>query len=301
MTDREPDLTPVSLDAAQAEKLAHRHGMSLVGQRPHLGAYLREVWHRRHFVWALSKGDFVAGHQDNYLGLLWSIINPLLLGASYYLIFGLLIGTRGGIENFVSFLTIGLFVFIPISSAMTSGGKSVLGKTGMIRSLRFPRIILPITVMISEFLSAMPAFLTLIVIAVISGEQVTVKWLLFPVALLIVLVTCMGIAMICARAVDMVRDAANLLPLIVRLLRYVSGVFFSVPDALARFDDPPTWIALALQYQPVAVMLTMVRETIMGEYSLQWETWAVSGAWTVLFVVLGVVVFWRGEGTYGRG
>lgn len=275
--------------------------MVLVGRRPALGGYLLEVWRRRHLAWALAKGDFIAGHQDNYLGMLWSIINPLLLGASYYLIFGLLIGTRGGIENFVSFLTIGLFVFIPISAAMTSGGKSVLGKTGMIRSLQFPRIMLPVTVMISEFLGALPAFMTLLVIAVLSGEQPSLKWLLFPVALLVVFLTCLGIAMLCARFVDVVRDAANLLPLLVRLLRYVSGVFFSIREALARFDDPPTWIALALEYQPVAVMLTMVRETIMGEYSLSWQTWTVCGGWMVFFLVAGVVVFWRGEGSYGRG
>ncbi|MGO0575846.1 ABC transporter permease [Ornithinimicrobium panacihumi] len=292
---------PAILTAQEAEALARRHGMTQVGQRPTLGGYLADLWRNRHLMWAMAKGDFIASHQDNHLGLLWSVINPLLLAVSYYLIFGLLIGTRGGIENFVSFLTIGLFIFIPISSAMTSGGKSVTGKVGMIRSLKFPRVLLPVTSMLSEFLGALPAFVTLVVIALAMGERPSLQWLLFPVALLVVLAFCLGLSMICARLVDLVRDASNLLPLTVRLLRYVSGIFFSVQDSLARFDSPPRWVAYALEYQPVAVMLTLVREPLMEEFAVRWQTWAVAGGWAVLFLVVGFVVFWRGEGSYGRG
>lgn len=290
-----PSLTP-----EEAEELAAQHGLSLVGQRPGLLAYVRDVWRHRHLMWALAKGDFVASHQDNYLGLLWSVINPLLLGVAYYLIFGLLIGTRGEVVNFVSFLTIGLFTYIPLAAAMTSGSKSLRGKIGMIRSLTFPRVLLPITVVLSEFVTALPAFVILVLIALVSGEVPTVEWLLFPVALVVVLVASLGLGMLFARVVHAVRDAANLTPLLVRMLRYVSGVFFSIPDALARYDDPQQWIALVLTYQPIAVMLTLVREPLMQEYAVRWDTWAVACGWAVLLFVSGFVVFWRGEGTYGR-
>lgn len=289
-----------ALSGREAEELARRHGMQPVGRRPGFLEYLGDIWRHRHLMWALAKGDFVATHQDNYLGLLWSVLNPIMLGVSYYLIFGLLIGTRGGVDNFVSFLTIGLFTFIPLASAMTSGGKSLVGKMGMIRSLTFPRVLLPVTVVLSEFLATVPAYLVLVLIAILSGETPDLSWLLFPLALLVVMAVGLGLAMIFARVVHAVRDATNVIPLMVRLLRYVSGVFFSVEAALARFDDPPTWIALALQYQPVAILLTLVRETLMDQYAVQWQTWAVSVMWAVLFVTVGLVVFWRGEGSYGR-
>ena len=251
-------------------------------------------------MWAMAKGDFVATHQDNYLGLLWSILNPILLGVAYYLIFGVLIGTRGGIENFVAFLTIGLFTYIPVAAALTGGSKSVLRKSSMIRSLRFPRVLLPITTVLSQFVASLPAFMILLLIALISKEPPSLTWLLFPVALLVVLVVSLGMAMLTARIVNAVRDTANLVPLLVRLLRYVSGVFFSVDAALARMGDPEPWVAALLQYQPVAVLLTLVRETLMQEYPVRGETWAVAGGWAVGLFVVGFVVFWRGEGTYGR-
>ena len=143
--------------------------------------------------------------------------------------------------------------------------------------------------------------LVLLVIAVWDqGGTVSWTWLLYPVALLIVLVMSLGIAMVTARLVHAVRDLANLMPLIVRLLRYVSGVFFSIEDRVAAIDGAPSWVSLVMEYQPVAVALSLVREPLMAEYSVQWMTWAVAGGWAILFLVVGFLVFWRAEGTYGR-
>lgn len=294
---------PISLTVSgqDAEELARRYGLRLVGQRPGLFSYIRDVWRHRHLMWAMARGDFVSTHQDNYLGILWSILNPVLMGVAYYLIFGILIGTRGGIENFVAFLTIGLFTYIPLAAALTGGSKSVLKKSSMIRSLSFPRVLLPITTVLSQFVASLPAFMILLLIALVSGEKPSATWLLFPVTLFLVLLVSLGMGMITARVVNAVRDTANLVPLLVRMLRYVSGVFFSVDAALARFgDDAPDWLAGVLQYQPFAALLTLVREPLMQEYPVRWETWAAATGWGSGLVILGFLIFWRGEGTYGR-
>jgi teichoic acid transport system permease protein len=110
----------------------------------------------------------------------------------------------------------------------------------------------------------------------------------------------LGVAMIAARVVHAVRDLANIVPLTVRLLRYVSGVFFSIDARLAAVGEVPEWIVVGLKYQPVAVALDVVRETLMSGFPLRWETWAAAAGWAVLLLVVGFVVFWRGEGTYGR-
>lgn len=295
-----PQYSPPVLPAEKSAALAASHGLRPIGNRPGLFAYLKDLWRYRHLMWAMAKGELAAEHQDNYLGMIWSVLNPILLGVAYYLIFGLLIGTRGGVENFISFLTIGLFVFIPFSGALNSASKSLLGRIKMIRSLTFPRVALPLTVALARFVSASPAFAVLVLIALISGEGPTLEWLLYPFAVVIVVVMCSGFAMIGARIIHAVRDAANLLPLLTRLLRYVSGVFFSIQDAVSRFEGLPVLISGSLQYQPVAIALTLVRETLMGEYAVQWQTWAIAGGWAVGAFLVGFLLFWRGEGTYGR-
>lgn len=302
MSDLGPDphRQPGALGAAEAAALAQRYGMGRVATRPSLLGYVGEIWRYRHLMWSLAKGEVVSTHRDNYLGILWSVINPILLGVAYYLIFGVLLGLSDDVDNFVSFLTIGLFTFSFISAVLTSGSRALLSKVGMMRSLAFPRILLPIVVVLSEFVNTIPAFLVLLVIALFSGEPITWEWLLFPVALLLVVGMGLGLAMLISRVVHAVRDLANLVPLIVRLLRYVSGVFFSIDARLVAIGDVPAWLGFSLQYQPVALALTLVRETIMDGQPLRWETWTAAVVWAVLLMGSGFIVFWRGEGTYGR-
>src|SRR5699024_2996495 len=142
-------------------------------------------------------------------------------------------------------------------SVLTSGSKVLIGKQALMRSLDFPRVLLPLVVVVSSFVGNLPAFGVLVLIALVSGEPVTLSWLLFPVALLVVAVMMLGMAMILARVVHAVRDLANLIPVAVRLLRYASGVFFSIEARVAAIAGAPVWVGPAMELQPVAVSLTL--------------------------------------------
>lgn len=278
----------------EAARLAREHGLQKVGVRPPLGRYVRDIWRNRQFLVSLSQGQFVAAHQNNYLGLVWAVLNPILLGFAYYLIFGVLLGTRGTLENYVGFLTIGLFAFVFVSAGFNYGSRSLIDNTSLVRSLRFPRALLPISVSLTHLFSNIPAFLILLVIALITGETPSWEWLLFVPALVVLALITTGMALLSAPLVHAVRDAVNLIPLLTRMLRYISGIFFPIMDYATGI-----W-QLVLAYQPIAVALTLVREPLLGELPVRWETWAVAGGWAVLLLGAGLVVFWRGEAGYGR-
>lgn len=284
------------LGTEQARALAAQHGLELVGVRPSLGAYLRDVWRHRSFLLTMASADFVGRHQQSFLGQIWLLLNPLLQGAAYWLIFGgNILDTRKGVEdNFIGFLLLGLFTFLFIASGMNNGAKSLSGNMGLVRALRFPRVILPIAVTLTELFAALPAFAVALLIVWMTGNQPTWSWLLYPVAIFIVFVMVCGIAMLGARLVYVVRDLANLVPLITRVLRYTSGVFFSIAANTAGV------LGFVLMYQPVAAALTMVRETVLRDMELDATIWAVTSGWALLFFVTGLIVFWRGEATYGR-
>lgn len=283
------------LSEGQAAALAERHGLAQVGVRPPIGAYLRDLWRHRHFLLTLSNAGFAARHQNNYLGVFWSVLNPLLFGAAYWLIFGQLLGTTGKTENYVGFLIAGLFTFIFFSAAFNHGSKSMISSTGLVRSLRFPRALLPASVVVTELIASLPAFGILLVVVVATGEVPSLKWLLFPVAVVIAAAITLGIALICARLVHAVRDVSNLIGLATRVLRYVSGVFFPIADYAGK-----GLIGDLMMYQPVALMMTLVRQTLLGEFALDPVTWLAALAWAVGLCVVGFVTFWRAEASYGR-
>lgn len=298
MTDRstgEPSAVPRT--AEEAAGLAARYGLEPVDARPGLWTYLRELWRHRAFVLELATAKAYSRNQNNYLGQLWAALNPLLLAGAYFLIFGLLLRTSDGVVNYIGFLTIGIFIFSFIAASMTGGAKAIVGHQSLVRAIRFPRAALPISIAISEIIALLPALVVLMILLPLpfSGEAITTEWLLLPVALVPMFVFCTGLGMIVARLVAQNRDAANIVPLVVRLSRYVSGVFFSI-EAYAGHGP----ISAILQYQPIAVYLNLIRSCLLEEYPQDPLLWGLAVGWAVLLLSVGTVWFWRAERRYGR-
>ena len=274
--------------------LAAQHGLTKVGERPPLGQYIRELWTRRGFLWTMSHAKSYAQNQNNYLGQLWTILSPLTLAAVYYLVFGLVLDTTDGTSNFPAFLVIGIFIFLSLSSAVNSGARSIINNIDLVRAINFPRAVLPISVAVSEMLTLLPATGVMLVIVIVTGEPITWTWLLVPVALALILVFTAGACLVVARIVVVARDLRNLIPVAIRLLRYVSGVFFSIQGYVEGT------LGLVLEYQPFAVYLTLMRSCLMQEVSMSLPLWGAATGWAILFAVVGLIFFWGAEDEYGR-
>ena len=274
--------------------LARQHGLTKIGERPPLGQYIRELWTRRGFLWTMSHAKSYAQNQNNYLGQLWTILSPLTLAAVYYLVFGVLLGTDRDVDNFAGFLVIGIFIFMSLSSAVNAGAKSIINNIDLVRAINFPRAVLPISVALSEMLTLLPATGVMLVIVLVTEEPITWTWLLVPVALALILVFTAGACLIVARIVVVARDLRNLIPVAIRLLRYVSGVFFSIQGYVSGT------LGLVLEFQPFAVYLTLMRSCLMQETPMSLALWGAAAGWAVLFAVVGLIFFWGAEDEYGR-
>ena len=279
-----------------AAVLAARHGLSRTGARPPLRVYLRSLWQRRHFALTLARSKAYARNQHSYLGQLWAVLTPLLWAGVYLFVFGLLLDTSRGVDNFAGFLVIGVFLFRFSSSAITAGGGSITRNESLITSLPFPRALLPAAVVLAELLALVPALLVLLVIVPLTGEPVTWRWLLLPAAISLQGVFGTGVAFVAARLVAQVRDVANVIPFVIRALMYVSGVFFS----LSHYAGSGR-LGQALGHQPVAVYLQLGRSCLLHDAPVSASTWLWGLGWAALALVVGFVWFWRGEERYGRG
>lgn len=303
MTDA-PERAPLApvpgLPSTEAAALAKQHGLSQLGTRPPFLRYLREIWRRRSFLVTLSSGQSYAKHQENHLGQLWSLLNPALLIASYFFIFGVLLKTTGTVSNKVGFLSIGVVLFAYTSTILTRGSKSITSNLSLVRGLHFPRAILPIAVVLTELIAALPSFGLLFAVMLLTGESPSLRWLLFPVAVLLLSGVASGFAFIGARVVNASKDIGNLIPVIVRLLRYTSGVFFPV----AHYADnlPAPWSGI-LVYQPFALPLEAARQSLMSpeDHPLDLTVWWALAAWAIVLPAIGIVIFWWDEARYGRG
>ncbi|MER7048651.1 ABC transporter permease [Streptomyces jumonjinensis] len=294
---------PSADDALSPSQLAAKYGLSVSGARPGLIDYMRQLWGRRHFILAFSQAKLTAQYSKAKLGQLWQVVTPLLNALVYYLIFGLMLGTKKGIPDdvFVPFLVTGVFVFTFTQSSVMAGVRAISGNLGLVRALHFPRASLPISFALQQLQQLLFSMVVLVLIVVGFGSYPSLSWLLVIPALALQFVFNTGLALIMARMGSKTPDLAQLMPFVMRTWMYASGVMFSIPIML---KDKPSWIADVLQYNPAAVYMDLIRFAMIDGYSssnLPEHVWALAVGWALLLGVFGFVYFWKAEERYGRG
>ncbi|NBE84521.1 ABC transporter permease [Micromonospora rubida] len=282
-------------------QLAARYGLRVAGERPSLADYTRRLWTYRHFIAAYSNAKLVASFSNARLGQLWQVLTPLTNAAVYYLIFGLVL-KQNSIPNFIAYLTAGLFIFNFTQTAVQNGTQSITGNLGLIRALHFPRACLPLAVMLTQFQQLLASLVVLVGIVLVTGEPLTVEWLLLvPVVLLQALFNA-GLTMAVARAGSKIADLKQVMPFLLRTWMYGSGVLYNV----ALFEENlPGWATRLVEANPMLVYIELARHALLEGAPLlnssMLQLWLYAVGWAVVMGVGGFIYFWRGEQEYGRG
>jgi teichoic acid transport system permease protein len=260
-----------------------------------LGVYLRELWERRSYINHVATNELKSRQVTNVLGNLWHLLNPALSIGVYFLIFGVLLETDRGVDNFILFLTVGLFLYQVTQKSTTDGAKSIVTNKGVIKAVRFPRALLPISSTWTEFLASLPTFLVLFVVAAITGQAPRWSWLALIPLIFLQLIFNAGAAMIAARLTTHFVDMIQILPFIFRLLFYGSGVIFSVD---AYVEDSPL-IELLFDLNPMYCFISLGRWSVMGG-TFQGELLLSAIVWSFAILTLGFLWFRAAEETYAR-
>lgn len=258
--------------------------------------YLRDMWNRRDFAVALPLEQLKVAHQDRLLGNIWHLFNPLLSGAVYYVIFGVILDTSRNIDHFVMWLMIGVFSYQLTTTAVVQGARSITGNVGLMRALRFPRALLPISSVLSGLMQFGFQWLILAGGAIISGVGLSSRWFLIPLILVLQTMLNLGLAFIVARMNDLFPDVEQVVPFVFRLLMYASGVMFPVRAFVG--PDSPQYVRLIVEWNPILHILEMYRWAVLGTPV---EVVGVVHASLVSVVVLivGFRFFRAGEDRYG--
>ncbi|GAA1731272.1 ABC transporter permease [Isoptericola hypogeus] len=271
--------------------------LAQVGARPPVRAYLGQLWKRRYFLWAEARAKVTSGTRETVLGQAWLVINPMLNGLAYFLIFGVVLGAREGIENFLGYLIVGVFLFQFTTQCVTGGAKSIASGRNLIRAFTFPRASLPISVVLRGILNLAPTLGAMFVLLLVLPEQEhwTAAAALFPAVLALQVVFTTGLALLLARAASALPDLNQLISVLMRFWLYGSAVFFSID----RFKDYP-WIVGIMEANPMYMVLDGARDTLLYGVVPAVSTWIGLGCWALGTLVVGFFVFWRAEESYGR-
>ncbi|MEV4838873.1 ABC transporter permease [Nonomuraea sp. NPDC049486] len=282
-------------------KLAERYGLRRAIARPRFLVYVRQLAERRHFILTYATSRNVSKYSSSALGQLWQVLTPLLNAAIYYVMFGIVLGGRDGVENYPAFLLIGIFVFTYTQRSVTAGAKSISGNLSLIRALHFPRAALPLAYTIQELQQLAISMGVLVLIVFITSEVPTWYWLMIPVVLILQTMFNVGAGLVMARLGSSMRDLNQLLPFITRTWLYASGVFFSIQDKVVETAGLPQWVATAMYLNPAASYIEWMRDIFIAKHTPPPMVWMACVFWAVFALCFGFWYFWRAEERYGRG
>ncbi len=284
--------------------LAARHGLSVSGARPSLPSYVRQLWDRRHFITAFSTAKLTAQYSQAKLGQVWQVMTPLLNAAVYYFIFGVLMNTKRGVDDFVPFLVTGVFVWTFTQSSIMAGTRAISGNLGLVRALHFPRAALPVSFCLQQLQQLLFSMAALLVILLAFGVPPTMSWMLAVPALILQFGFNAGVALVMARIGSKIPDMAQLMPFLLRTWMYGSGVMFSIDHMTGPDSGLPSWVGTALQLNPAVVYIDLMRFALIdsfGSAQLPPHVWALALGWALIAGIGGFIYFWKAEETYGRG
>lgn len=237
-------------------------------------------------------------HQDTFLGNVWHLVNPLLTVAVYYLVFAILLKTSRDIENYLLWLTVGVFTFGLTTRSVLAGATSITANLGLMRAMRFPRVLLPMSAVLGRVVTFGFELGALCFVALVSGQGLSRRLIVLP--LVLALHTCLnlGLAFIAARLNDTYRDVQQVIPFVFRLLTYLSGVMFPV----RRYIDDvgtPAMIRRAIGLNPMVQLLDLYRWVFLGTPVDLFRVSEMIGI-VVLLLIFGFRFFRVRELAYGR-
>ncbi len=233
-------------------------------------------------------------YKGSLLGVLYYLVNPLVLMAAYALMFSYVL-RYDRIDDYPLFLLIGIAVWLFFSQSLLSAATSLIEQAALVRKVRFPREIIPAAaVSVQWVIFAVLLVLVTPVTLAIRGSAGP-ELVLLPVLLVAVGVFVLGLALIVSVLHAYFRDVAPILSAVLLPWFFVTPIFFR-PTDFPGLDTRP-WLGDVLRWgNPVAPFIEGVRDVV---YEGRWPSAAVLayiGVACVLAVVMGRVLFRRMEG-----
>lgn len=260
---------------------------------------LKEVWRYRDLLLLFVKRDIVTVYKQTILGPLWYLIQPLFTSIIFTIIFNNVAGINTGKTPAFLFNLGGVMVWNYFTSCLNDTSDTFKKNAAIFGKVYFPRLIVPLSIVISNLVKFGIQFLIFIVFYayyVIQGMEVqlTTSTLFFPVLVAIMGILGLGLGMIISSLVTKYRDLSFLVGFGVQLLMYVSAVMY--PMALLK-EKLPTFGWL-IEYNPLAYVIETARYMLLHEGSISALGLLYTAGVTIVVFIVGLLIFNKTEKSF---
>lgn len=252
------------------------------------GINLREIWAYRELLYFLTWRDVKVRYKQTAIGVAWAVLQPLLTMVVFSVIFGALIRVPSDGLPYPVFVYVALLPWNFFAAAMTRASSSLVNDASLITKVYFPRLLLPVSAVLSMTLDFGVAFVILLAMMGWYGIVPGVALLTLPLFLLLAFTTALGCGLWLSALNVRYRDIAYVTPFLIQIW------FFITPVAYPSSIIPERWRAL-YGLNPMAGVVEGFRWALLDTATAPGATIVVSTAVVVVLFLGGVFCFRRME------
>ena len=246
---------------------------------------LKELYSYREMIFSLIRRDLKGRYKGSVLGFFWTFLNPLLQLFVYTVVFSVVMNSP--IDNYYLFLFVALVPWLMFGTSVSGGCACIRSQQDMVKKIYFPREVLPVSYVTSQFVNMLLSLVVVFAVLVVSGWGVNGEALLYlPIIMIVEYLLALGTCLIVSALTVFVRDLEYLLGIITMAWQFLTPIMYSidmVPDELVPVFEcnPMTPVIVAyrdiLFYKQVPQLRTLLHATLFG----------------FVMVIVGFVVFRR--------
>ncbi len=249
---------------------------------------LKEIWQYRELLYFFSWRDLKVRYKQTAIGAGWAIFQPFITMVVFSVFFGELAKIPSDNVPYPIFVYVGLLFWQFFSSALSDTSSSLVNNQAIITKVYFPRLILPISSVITKFVDFLIATVILIGLMFYYGYTPNlVGLLLIPVLLIITFMAATGAGLFLAAINVKYRDVRYALPFFIQMLLFVTPVIY--PASIAGK------YSIFLAINPMMGVIQNARAALLGTAPVNWMLLGISFVACLILLLIGIYVFKKVE------
>lgn len=229
--------------------------------------FVADLWRNRELLWQFTVRSVEIRHKGSHLGLVWSVLNPLLMLALYVFVFGEIFNGKFGVLayetkwDYAMGVFLGLIIFHLFSEVMGVAPTSIVSNPNFVKKVVFPLEIIPSAHVGASIFHMLISIGLLVLSMLVLGSKISLSLLWLPVIILPVILLCLGLGWLLSALGVFFRDINQVVPFLSMALLFGSAVFYPVHDIPAEF-----WVIM--RFNPLLVAIDLARKAALWHQPL---------------------------------
>lgn len=252
----------------------------------HIRASLESLYRYKYLLYILVTRDIKKKYRRSVLGVLWSLLNPLMMMVITAMVFSTVF--RFAVDNYVLYLIVGQVVFTFYTESTSFAMGSILENSSLIKKVYVPKYLFPFSRVTSSCVNLLFTFPAIFFIMLYTGVWPSWRTFSVVVPLVLMLVFCLGVGLVLSACVVYFRDLFHLYGVLLTALNYATPVFYPAQIVPDRYH----WL---LTLNPLYHFVTAFREVLYEGSLPHADTLLACTGLAVAAIVLGVLIFRRAQ------